>query len=486
MQRQSVQFIFRGAKIHVDDFAPGKTLLDWLRRDQRACGVKEGCAEGDCGACTVILRRLRDGDVEWLPVNACILLLGQADGAEILTVEDLAAGGVLHPVQDALVRHHGSQCGFCTPGIAMSLAALHGAQEDIQRSDIVDALAGNLCRCTGYRPIVEAMLEAARTPPSQAYAQAREKSDALLHAMQNDDDICVGDESSFFAAPAREETLVRLAAAHPDAIFVGGATDFGLRVTKELFEPQKLIWLGRVSALQTIEYRADAIVIGAGVTVARTMGALGALHEDIALLLRRFGSRQVRASGTIGGNIANGSPVGDLPPVLMALGAEIELQRGPDRRRLPLEKFFLAYKKQDRAPGEYVRAIHVPLLRSHEKFRAMKLSKRFDEDISAVCMAVKIAESDGAIAEARIAYGAMAGTPARARRTEKALLGLPLHQETAWQASLMKLDEDFSPLTDQRASAEYRRLTARNLLYKALLEMAGVTDATRLPQQAAE
>lgn len=486
VQRQSIQFIFRGRTVQAGEYTPGKTLLDWLRRDQRAAGVKEGCAEGDCGACTVILRRLRNGAVEWLPVNACILLLGQADGAEIVTIEDLAQDGLLHPVQDALVRHHGSQCGFCTPGIAMSLAALHADQSKIGRADVQDALAGNLCRCTGYRPIIDAMMEAAHQPQPTAFAAAREKADAALRAMQNEDDIFIGNENRFFAAPAHEQTLAQLARNHPDAMFVGGATDFGLRLTKELYQPEKVIWLGRVKALQSLETGSDEIIIGAGVTIAGAMAALGAVHEDIAALLRRFGSRQVRASGTVGGNIANGSPVGDLPPVLMALDADVELQQGGKRRRMPLEKFFIAYKKQDRAAGEYVRAIHVPRLKAHEKFRAMKLSKRFDEDISAVCLAAKISVGAGRIADARIAYGAMAGTPSRAMRTEQALQGLALQEGPEWHAALQKLDEDFSPLSDQRASADYRRKAARNLLYKALLEMAGTADATRVPQQAAE
>lgn len=480
-QRRHIQFVFRGRIVRLDDFAPGRTLLDWLRRDQRAYGVKEGCAEGDCGACTVMLRRWQDGAVRAFPVNACILLLGQADGAEILTIEDLAVNGALHPVQDALVRHHGSQCGFCTPGIAMSLAVLHGAQQKaLSRSVINDALAGNLCRCTGYRPIVDAMIEANRQPAQEAFSEARRQADAMLQTLDNNVDIVVECDGGFFASPASEDSLAKLALAHPDAHFLGGATDFALRITKEMFEPRKIIWLARVRELQNIHDNGAGLTIGASVTIAQAMQALGSMDADIAEMLRRFGSMQVRASGTVGGNIANGSPVGDLPPLLIALGAELELRRDEARRRMPLEDFFLAYRNQDRQPGEFVSAVHVPALKAQEQFRAFKLSKRFDEDISAVCFAMKITRDDKTIIAARIACGAMAGTPARARKSEGALAGVKLDEENSWQAALAALDEDFTPMTDQRASAAYRRETVRNLLYKALLELSGQEDSTRI------
>ena len=402
-QRNAIQFIFRGSTVTLDDFVPGRTLLDWLRREQRACGVKEGCAEGDCGACTVILRRIRNGSVVWLPVNACIALLGQADGAEILTVEDLETDGKLHPVQDALVRHHGSQCGFCTPGIAMSLTVLHATQPGtlqpgtLKRADAVDALAGNLCRCTGYKPILDAAQTAATQSPAQGFADARMRADADLARLQNKNDVFVGTAAHFFAAPASEHALALLASEHPDAIFIGGATDYGLRITKEMAQPHKLIWLDRVEELKSIQTGDNGITIGAGVTIASVMQCLGGMDPDIAEMLRRFGSPQVRASGTIGGNIANGSPVGDLPPLLIALGAEVELRKGDVLRRMPLEQFFLGYRKQDRQPGEFVRAISVPVLKSDERVRVFKLSKRFDEDISSVLLALKVTVSNHAI-----------------------------------------------------------------------------------------
>jgi len=485
LARDAIRFWRNGRPIEVSGFHPRTTLLDYLRLQERRVGTKEGCAEGDCGACTVALGRARDGRVHYEPVNACILLLGQVDGAEVVTVEDLAAGGELHPVQSAMVAHHGSQCGFCTPGIVMSLFTLyHEAERPLDRNGINDALAGNLCRCTGYRPIVDAALEACAGRPDDFFAQASEATARGLAEMADGQDVMVGDEARFFAAPASEASLAALYAQHPDAALVAGCTDVGLWITKGMAELEKIIWLGRVSGLDRIEDTADTLIIGATATHAAVFSSLKSIDPDLGELMRRFGSAQVRASGTVGGNIANGSPIGDLPPALIALGSTLELRRGEDTRVIPLERFFVAYRRQDRLPGEFVRRVTVPKLKAGEVFRAYKVSKRFDEDISAVMGAFKLTLDGRRIAEARIAFGGMAGVPKRATETEAALAGISLDNPSSWGAAMAAIARDYQPLDDHRASAAYRSTVARNLVFKALSETAsGETGATRIVGQ---
>ena len=477
--RSSVRFIRRGRIVELSAAEARMTLLDWLRLRDAAVGTKEGCAEGDCGACTVILARMKQGRVVHEPVNACILLAGQADGAEVLTVEDLSpTGAVHHPVQDAMLRLHGSQCGFCTPGIVMSLAAMHqDAPRPVSRQAVCDQLAGNLCRCTGYRPIVEAALEACAAPQPEVPAARG----VALTALRDEAAIFAGNDAAFFAAPRREAELFDLLARYPDALVVAGATDAGLWLTKALIAAPRVIWLARVEGLDRIERTRTALSIGATATVADAARELGSLAPDLAQVIRRFGSTQVRASATVGGNIANASPIGDLAPCLIALGATLELAAGNATRTLPLEDFFVAYKKQDRRSGEIVRRISVPLPDVAMQFRAFKITKRMDEDISAVLGAFAFQVDGRRIASARVAFGGMAGIPARARTTEQRLLGLDLDAPPTWPPLLDCLAAEFKPLSDHRASAEYRSLVARNLLHKALLEIAGAPlSSTRI------
>jgi len=482
LARDAIRFWRNGQPIEVSGFHPRTTLLDYLRIQERRVGTKEGCAEGDCGACTVALGRVRDGRIHYEPVNACILLLGQIDGTELVTVEDLAAGGELHPVQGAMVAHHGSQCGFCTPGIVMSLFTLyHEAERPLDRDGVNDALAGNLCRCTGYRPIVDAALDACAGRPADLFAQANEATARGLAEMADGQDVFIGNEARFFAAPASEETLAALYAQHPDATLVAGCTDVGLWITKGMAELEKIIWLGRVSGLDRIEDTADALTIGATATHSAAFASLGSIDPDLGELMRRFGSAQVRASGTVGGNIANGSPIGDLAPALVALGSMLELRRAEGVRAIPLDSFFIAYRKQDRLPGEFVRRVTVPKLKANEAFRAYKVSKRFDEDISAVMGAFKFTLDGRRIAEARVAFGGMAGIPKRAEATEAALAGLSLDDPASWGDAMAAVARDYQPLDDHRASAAYRATVARNLVFKALSETAsGETGATRI------
>ena len=485
MAREAIRFWRQGQPIEVSGFHPRTTLLDYLRLQERRVGTKEGCAEGDCGACTVALGRVRDGRVHYEPVNACILLLGQVDGAEVVTVEDLAANGELHPVQSAMVEHHGSQCGFCTPGIVMSLFTLyHEGEQPLNRQSVNDALAGNLCRCTGYRPIADAALQVCGQPPNDLFSQAGAQTAQGLTELSDGQDVFIGSEARFFASPASEASLAALYAQHPDATLVAGCTDVGLWVTKGMAELDKVIWLGRVSGLGRIEDSAEALTIGATATHAQAYASLAAIDPDLGELMRRFGSAQVRASGTVGGNIANGSPIGDLAPAFIALGAELELRQGESTRAIPLESFFIAYRRQDRLPGEFVRRITVTKLGADEAFRAYKVSKRFDEDISAVMGAFKFTLDGRRIAQARIAFGGMAGIPKRATETEQALAGLSLDEPSSWGNALAAIARDYQPLDDHRASAAYRATVARNLVFKALSETAsGQTRVTRIVGQ---
>lgn len=481
--RREIQFLRKGRPVRLANASPTLTLLDYLRIDERATGTKEGCAEGDCGACTVVLRRLVGGKLVYEPVNACILLAGQADGAEVITVEDLADGAELHPVQSAMVEKHGSQCGFCTPGFIMALFALYHAprRAHLDRDVVNDFIAGNLCRCTGYRPIVDAALASCAGSTTDRFSDQESDIGRALGAFADGNDLLVGTDQRFFAAPASIESLATLYEVHPDAVIVGGATDVGLWITKQVRDLPKIIWLGHVAGLDTVELANDAVTFGAMVSHETALPYLAAIDPDLGELMRRFASVQIRASGTIGGNIANGSPIGDTPPALIALGSTLTLQRGSTTRELALEDFFIAYGKQDRKPGEFVRAVRVPKLLPAERFRCYKISKRFDQDISAVMGAFKITLNASRIAEARIAFGGMAATPKRAHTTEAALRGADLREPATWEAAIAALGADFSPISDQRAGADYRRVVARALLRKALTEIVGTpTSRTRV------
>ncbi len=481
-ERHAIHIVRRGKVVEISDFAPTETLLDYLRLRERAIGTKEGCAEGDCGACTVALGRPGEGEgTEYRPVNACIHLLGMADGAEVITVEDMARDGELHPIQQSMVEHHASQCGFCTPGFVMALFALYHreAPDGLDRTQVNDAIAGNLCRCTGYKPIVAAALDACADPVFDGFG-----TDETIMALKEADKgktLFVGDENRFFAAPVSIDELAALYVLHPDATLVAGATDVGLWITKQMRPIDRVIHLGRIREMTAIEDNPDSLVIGAAATYADAWDALSKLDPDIAEVLRRLGSPQVRAVGTVGGNIANGSPIGDTPPLLIALGAETMLRHGGDIRVLALEDFYLDYGKQDRQPGEFVESFRVEKPGPNTAFRAYKISKRFDQDISAVLAAFALDIHQGIIRSAKIAFGGMAGIPKRARYAEKALKDISLNDPSGWQPAIDALARDFAPMDDHRASAAYRSQVAGGLLKKALTEIAGEdTMATRL------
>ncbi len=476
----ALKFVLNGEPVTIEKCAPAATLLNYLRYQRGLTGTKEGCAEGDCGACTVALGEISGGALRYGAVNACILFLPMLHGKSVVTVEGLASSeGALHPCQQAIVETHGSQCGFCTPGFVMSLyvMACCGKRPDLAR--INDALAGNLCRCTGYGPLIAAA-ERACAGERPAWDLAREvKELALLDAIGEDDDLAIVHEDGAFFAPASLDGFARLCEEHPEATIVGGATDVGLWVTKQDRELPVIIHAGRVRELRSV-VRADGVIrIGAGATYAEAESALAEAYPDFGELIRRIGGFQVRNMGTIGGNIANGSPIGDTPPALIALGARLILRRGGVRRSMPLEDFFIAYGRQDRSPGEFVEAVEVPLAEDPARLRCYKISKRFDQDISALLGCFNITVADGVVVEARICYGGMAGTPKRAVHVEAALAGRPWTQETI-EAAIPAFEQDFAPISDMRGSAEYRMLSAKNLLRKYFMETRMPETKTRL------
>jgi xanthine dehydrogenase small subunit len=482
---EPIRFLLNGAPVEVTGLAPQTTLLEYLRDARGLMGTKEGCAEGDCGACTIVMAERRHGRLAWQPINACIRPLPSVDGKAVFTVESLRSdGAALHPVQQAMVECHGSQCGFCTPGFVMSLFALYKTRRSPSRSAVCDALSGNLCRCTGYRPIVDAAARMYELPPpddwrapgvaddgSAVVTAAEQRLDDALGALAREQPLHYEAQGQRWYAPHTLDELTAACGAHPDARIVAGATDIGLWITKQQRQLGDLVHVGDVDALRTIARSDSELVIGAAASLGEAFDALDESFPELHEVWVRFASPPIRASGTLGGNVANGSPIGDSMPALIALDARVVLARTGGVRELPLEAFYLGYQKNAREPGEVVAAIRVPARAPGLLLRAYKISKRYDQDISALfaCFALQL-EGERIVA-ARIGCGGVAPVPARARATEAALVGQSWQREVV-EAAAGTLAAEFSPIDDARASAAYRRHVLGNLLRRAWHEHA--------------
>jgi len=476
-----IRFFHRGAVVEVSGAATTRSVLDWLREDARCTGTKEGCNEGDCGACTVVIgETAAPGDTSAVrglslkTVNACIQFLPTLDGKALFTVEDLKAMTLdekLHPVQEAMVACHGSQCGFCTPGFVMSLWSTYehhrvGSTQPT-RQQLADELSGNLCRCTGYRPILDAGQRMFDLP---AVALDTAPVIAALKGLAGDAMFTyTGGSSDTFHAPTTLAELAALREAKPTAQLLAGSTDVGLWVNKQFRPLGDIIFVGAVDEMKRVEESGAELYIGAGASLEAAWAALAQRFPTLTDVWLRFASPPIRNAGTMGGNVANGSPIGDSPPVLMALDAQIELRKGARTRRMPLDEFYLDYMKNRMEPGEFVQGLAVPLAVGSRHVRAYKISKRFDCDISALCAGFSIEIDGGVVRTARLAYGGMAATVKRGALAEAAIVGQPWTQTTV-NAAKAALAEDFKPLSDMRASAAYRLQVAQNLLQRLWLE----------------
>ena len=453
-----IRFLLDGDIVELEAGAQ-ETALHLIRERLGRKGTKEGCGEGDCGACTVLLGEVVKDAVQWRAVNSCILFAPMLDGKALVTVESLGTPDRLCPVQAEMVARHGSQCGFCTPGFIMSLEGrARGGLGTVGRA-VADVLSGNLCRCTGYGPILAS---------GEAVGAARREDGDVLAALK----ALTSGGGDGWHAPRSGDELAALLLEYPSARIVAGATDVGLWVTKQLRDLGRVIFIGDVPDLRGIEENEAGVTLGAAVRYSDAWDVLARLHPDLGELVRRIAGTPVRNAGTIGGNIANGSPIGDMPPALIALGARLTLRRGETRREIALEDYFLAYGKQDRREGEFVEGLFIPRPAPDAVIAVTKLSKRFDSDISAVLGAFHLTLADGVIAGARIAFGGMAATPKRALALEEALIGKTFDEATL-EAAIPALAQDYQPLTDVRGSSEYRLAVAGNLLRRLLLAQSG-------------
>lgn len=484
--RPFIHFYLNDQLVTLDQVAADQTLLDFLRLDRQLRGTKEGCAEGDCGACTVLVGRLLHGALHYEAVNACIRFVGSLDACHVVTVEALqASSGGLHIVQQAMVDSHASQCGFCTPGFVMSLYGLWMQEAAPSVARIEKALQGNLCRCTGYASIIRAAENLVRfgNLNGDLLVKHRAEMTAKLKSLQDGHRVEIEHGGQRLMIPANVDDLAVLLEKNPDAVLVAGSTDVGLWVTKFMRSITPAVFIGGLEELCTIEEKADHIRFGAGVTYSASYPLITRHFSQLRELWNRIGGEQVRNMGTIGGNIANGSPIGDTPPALIALQASIILRKGKARRRVKLEDYFIEYGKQDRAKAEFVEAIEIPKLAADSYYAVYKITKRMDEDISAVCGGFFVQlDAENRVNQAIFAYGGMAGTPKRGKKAEAAVLG-KIWDEAAVEAAIAALPQDFTPLSDWRASAAYRLLVAQNLLYRFYLETTGETEL-RLSREA--
>ena len=484
-----IRFIYDDELIELANVEPDLTVLDWLRLHKRRTGTKEGCGSGDCGACTVVTVSVVDQAsgqqrLQHESINSCITFIGALHGKQLLTVESLASNETLHPVQQAMVDEHGSQCGFCTPGFIMSMFALfqQDEPEDELRGRIDQALGGNLCRCTGYRPIKTATMKAldwrAEHKQSPVYQLADQQVNQPVN-LQADKQALIDRlngllngvaDANGFHQPVSIESLAELYQHNPQMRLLAGGTDLALEVTQQMDTLPLIIHVGRVPELRVVDVTPDYLVLGAAVTLSECLSILSDKIPAARDMLLRFGSDQVRNQATIGGNLGSASPIGDLPPLLLALDAQLTLQRGDTVRTVNLQDYYTGYRQTCLQAGEFVRHVQIPLPCASSIVAVHKISKRTDDDISSVCMALHLPQSNGKTREARLAFGGMAATPVRATGAEQALNDSAF-DEQAVLAAQNQLASELQPISDARASANYRLQVAQNLLQRVLLDV---------------
>lgn len=478
-----ISFLLNDSLHQIEDIDPNTTVLQYLREHLQKNGTKEGCASGDCGACTVVIGELVDEGIRYRTINACIALLATLHGKQLIVVEDLKQEDELHPVQQAMVECNGSQCGFCTPGFVMSLFALGKNLKVPNRKEIEEALAGNLCRCTGYRPIIESAIKMYDAPEEDKFSCNESVLVDQLKAIGEQNSVELSLRGKQYFAPKTILELTELLALYPNARLLAGGSDLNLEITQLLNSFETIIYVGDVTEMTKVEETEEHYLIGAAVKYSDCYDLIEKEYPDLAEVFLRLGSKQIRNVGTIGGNVGNASPIADTPPALIAVGAKLHLRKAGRSRILPVEDYFIDYKQTALDEGEFISAIELPKTVPDFRFKMYKVSKRIDDDISAVCGAFYLRLEGGRISNVNIVYGGMAAIPKRASHCEKSLIGEPLSDATIEQG-MLALENDFNPIGDVRASAEYRMLVAKNLLEKCYLELVTPHEIMRVTDYA--
>jgi len=469
MSSNKIKFVWENKVYSINNPDPNETLLNYVRLKLKKTGTKEGCAEGGCGACTVVLGELKNNNIIYKAINSCISFVPSLEGKQLILVEDLVKkNGTLHPVQDAMIKYHGSQCGFCTPGFVMSLFAMYKNFSSYNNERIHDSISGNLCRCTGYRPIVDAAKSLNNVSRLDQFYNNRKKTLKLLKKIDSKNLSFKNGNKKYFS-PKNINQLKKIIKENPNSIFLSGGTDLSLQVTKERKEINNIISLNSIKELKFIKEKNGNIEVGASTSLKEFELFIKKYYPDFNLILKRYGSDQIRNVGTIAGNIVTASPIGDTLPLLLSLDAKIVLQKISNKKVLPLKKFFISYRKTRLKKGEFIHSIIIPIFKKNI-FKAYKISKRVDDDISTVCASFNLEIINNKIKNVKIAYGGMAPIPKRAINCEKTLVNSSLSEES-FNKAMKKLERDFAPIDDMRASKSYRMEIAKNLLIKCFLEI---------------
>ena len=482
MTTNTVRFLLNNDLVSIENIDPNLTVLNYLREVKFKSGTKEGCASGDCGACTVVIAELTANaeQLNYQAINACITFVGNLHGKQLITVEDLKEKGKLHHVQQAIIDNHGTQCGFCTPGFVMSSFALHKHNQAPERAEVLEALAGNLCRCTGYRSIIEAATTESKNTEKDSFAKHYQQTIATLSELQQLPMPQLTGNNHCYVAPKNIDELAIELVKKPSSTIVAGGTDLALSVTQNLASIDHLVYVGNVKELTQIEETDTHIILGSALPYSQFIKTLQHYYPDFGDMIERIGSKQVRNTGTLGGNIGNASPIGDMPPALIALGATVTLHKNGTERTILVEDYFVDYKKTVLQSSEFIKTIQIPKPQKGQSLKLYKISKRLDDDISAVLAAFFIGQDNQhRVIATRLAFGGMAAIPKRALAAEAALLNAPFDMSSVEQSKLA-LSQDFKPMTDVRASDEYRMKVAQNLLEKCYLELSSSVIETRV------